>query len=414
MPFHHLALKGGGARGYIYIGAFQELFKLGLLEEITAISGSSVGAISALFASSGFTIEKLKEKILSIDFEKLIFDQYIISEPINWVEYFGLHQGKALYELFQSLVKTATGDENSSFKQWHEYSLLHPDHHLKNIYVEACNISLMGGYNQVFSYDSPLCDTPVALAIAASMAFPQYFSPKLINGDYYSDGGMQANCPVGVFEHPKGEPNPHTLGIWLDDHHNIELFTQGILPPKRQINNVFECLSAQVDAVINTQNFQLLESQYKKQMIYCDTLGIGTLDFNLTMIQKEALIASGEYGVIRFVAQHFPELAKKHFPVHLLQTLETLKFPVSIQGFLKKLSNNSELSLETTFASFNLDNQVDYIEKWRGMDFFKPYVLSNVNMKTPPIYTPKFEQSKPTYSTPENINQENTRRCVLL
>ena len=60
--------------------------------------------------------------------------------------------------------------------------------------------------------------------------------------------------------------------------------------------------------------------------------------------------------------------------------------------------------------SFNLD----YVEKWRGMDFFKPYVFSNSNMQTQPVYTPKFEQSKPTDSIPQNINQENSRRCVLL
>ncbi len=428
MPFHHLALKGGGARGYIYIGVFQELFKLGLLEDITAISGSSVGAISALFASAGFSIEKLKEKILNIDFEKLIFDQYTISEPINWMEYFGLHQGKALYELFKSLVKTATGDENTTFKQWHEYSLLNPDHHLKNIYVEACNISLMGGYNQIFSYDSPLCDTPVALAVSASMAFPQFFSPKLINDCYYSDGGMQANCPVGVFEKPKGTPNPHTLGIWLDDHHNIELFKKGILPPKRPINHFYQCISAQIDALLNVQNFELLESQYKKQMIYCDTIGIGTLDFNLTLDQKEALIASGEYGVIRFVTEHFPELAKQHYPAHLLETIEKLEHPISLQVLLKNLHDNPELSLNSSFASFNLENSVDYIEKWSNLTFIKPHWDPNHSQSLdqttllpslPKTYMPMSQKTIPSNTNqaekkaPQETEKAEYRTCVL-
>lgn len=330
--YKSLALEGGGAKGYVYVGVAEELERLGILPEIDEIAGSSVGAIADLYLASGYTTQQIKEKMFKLDFKNLLLDDRYIVTPINWVKKFGLFDADAMHQHFRDIVKEVTGNENITFEEWHKYKLKHPEKKLKDIIVEACNIGT--GYNETFSYKTEHKDVPVADAIRASMAFPQVFTPVKIKGTYYNDGGMQNNCPISVFGDTSGVIGQEAFGICLEDLTNIHYYLNGTKPNPKIINNVLECFESQIEAMLNVQSYYLMTGPYKDKIIYCDTLDAGTLDFALSEGQKEALAASGQYGVIRYMALNHPELAKQHYPAETLALLEKAQYPLSITEFV--------------------------------------------------------------------------------
>jgi NTE family protein len=67
---HYLSFEGGGGKGVTYLGALQALEELGVLpinphdfskNQIKGISGSSAGAITAMFLAMGYTSQQIKE-----------------------------------------------------------------------------------------------------------------------------------------------------------------------------------------------------------------------------------------------------------------------------------------------------------------------------------------------------------------
>lgn len=65
-----LALAGGGAKGAFHIGVWRALYDLGLDKKISAVSGTSIGAITAAFFLDG-NLHRTKEAWKSISFEQI-------------------------------------------------------------------------------------------------------------------------------------------------------------------------------------------------------------------------------------------------------------------------------------------------------------------------------------------------------
>ncbi|MBN9286848.1 MAG: hypothetical protein BGO43_05160 [Gammaproteobacteria bacterium 39-13] len=323
--YDYLALEGGGAKGYIDVGVAEELERLGVLKDFRAIAGTSVGAIAALVLSTGWPVEKMKQTFLSLDFGKMAQGDWkdTLKIPYTIKTGFGLHDGAAFLALFKSIVKEVTGNENTTFEEWHKIKEEHPELGLKDIFVEACNCNRR--VNETFSYLSQHKDVPIADAIRASMAFPGYFTRHVIKGKSYSDGGVQMNCPSAVFEEEPGVFNPKVLTVRLDSKDEIKYFEEGIEPPEKEINCTLDYAVANFEASTNAQNFAFHRSPYKEHTIFCDTLDVGTLDFELKPKKKDALIASGQYSTMRYFQENHPELAKQVYGKEDKATLKQIK-----------------------------------------------------------------------------------------
>jgi predicted acylesterase/phospholipase RssA len=64
----HLALEGGGGKGFAYLGAIQVLEDLGVMSHIDGISGTSAGAITALMLSTHMTAKDIQDELLQRDY----------------------------------------------------------------------------------------------------------------------------------------------------------------------------------------------------------------------------------------------------------------------------------------------------------------------------------------------------------
>lgn len=335
--FRFLALKGGGSRGFIHLGVAIALKRLGLLDDIDMVAGSSAGAIAALLIATGWSVERVMAELNSLDFQQLIYQEWSFMAPYRLHQSMGLHSGDGLTAWFKKIIKEVTGDENATFLDWHEKKMAIDidieklSQKMKHLYIEACNIQ--SGFNEEFSHTSAHKDVPIALALSASMAYTGFFTPKEIKGKLYSDGGLQSDCPIMLFEHIQGEPNPLMLAVWLDSLDRLKYIIHGDMPNETEVKNVSQLLYSHAVAMYNVQLRNLARSAYKDKLIYCDTLGVDNLDFDLCAEKRDKLIQSGIYGAVRFFMMNFPEYTSKHFDQTLLAHMHKLNYPISLAEF---------------------------------------------------------------------------------
>lgn len=337
--YKNLALEGGGTKGHIYMGAAVELERLGVLGSIESVAGASVGAIAALLFATGWPVKKIQDIYSKMDFEYMAMGNALdkLKVPHNLDTKFGAFKGKPFYAWFKELIKEATtidgveGDPNITFRQWHALKESKPMCKLKDLFIEACNLET--GYNETFSHLSEHADVSIADAIFASMKFPVFFTPFEIKDTLFFDGGTQRNCPSQVFEKKPGEYNPETLSIRLDHQNEINYYEKGIKPPRKRPKNLFQSLAAQFSAATNAQDYNFFSSPYKSHTIFASTLDVGTLDFDLTQEQKEALYKSGQYSVMCYFHQNHPELTTSKYDAKKLQQIKEAGFPTTITEF---------------------------------------------------------------------------------
>jgi hypothetical protein len=116
-------------------------------------------------------------------------------------------------------------------------------------------------------------------SIAASMCVPLLFSPCIINGQCYVDGGMSDNCPFRVF------PIENTLIFYLDGWKcdtNMSSFQQYIV-------HLAFCLWMTLDR----NNFKSISAPNQKRILKLNIEGISFLDFRIGLESKKALVMKG-------------------------------------------------------------------------------------------------------------------------
>jgi NTE family protein len=157
-----LALSGGGIKGFCHVGVLKALDEKGLRPDI--ISGVSSGAIVAALYADGYSPDSIVE----------IFDK------IHLLEYFRLdlnHGGfmgmNGFRELLDTVLRAKTFEELS-------------------IPLRIVATDLDHGKSVVFDSGN------LADAIVASCSVPILFSPYVINGVNYVDGGILKNLPAST------------------------------------------------------------------------------------------------------------------------------------------------------------------------------------------------------------------------
>ena len=159
-----IVLSGGGVRGMAHIGVLKALKEHGI--EPNWVSGTSVGAlVGALYARGASESE-----MLSFFKETPLFryDFLSIRKPglLDTERYYGVFEAHWPDNRFEALSKplfvTATNLQRGRERTFHEGELIRP--------------------------------------LLASAALPPIFSPVLIEGELYSDGGIMNNFPIEPLE----------------------------------------------------------------------------------------------------------------------------------------------------------------------------------------------------------------------
>ncbi|GAA4272878.1 patatin-like phospholipase family protein [Aquimarina gracilis] len=159
-----LVLSGGGFKGVAHIGAIQAFEEANIVPKY--VSGTSAGAIVGSLYAGGYTPEEIK----------------------------GFFKKTSLFKFNRFTRKKAGFLDSEKFQD--DLEVFFPDNSFetlqKKLFVTATN--LVEGTVKVFSKG------PLIKPLLASAAFPGVFTPVLINGELFADGGILDNFPVTPLE----------------------------------------------------------------------------------------------------------------------------------------------------------------------------------------------------------------------
>ena len=157
-----LALSGGGAKVFAHIGVFKLLEECGLMPDV--IVGTSVGALMGALFADGYTADEIKELFSGREFSE--FAQLQLPKS-------GLFDSKRFRHFLRRHLRAKTFEE------------------LKTPLIVMAT-DLDNGESHEFR------SGPIVEAVTASCSIPIIFSPVVINGVHYVDGGLFHNFPVSI------------------------------------------------------------------------------------------------------------------------------------------------------------------------------------------------------------------------
>lgn len=157
-----LALSGGGAKGFAHLGVFKLLEESGLKPEI--ISGTSAGSLMGVLFADGYSAEEIKNMFIGREFSE--FTQLQIPKS-----------GLFNYDRFQDFLRR----------------------HLRTKRIEDLPIpTVIVATDLDHGCSHEFRSGPIVEAVTASCCMPIVFSPVLIDGVHYVDGGLFRNFPVST------------------------------------------------------------------------------------------------------------------------------------------------------------------------------------------------------------------------
>lgn len=157
-----LALSGGGAKGFAHVGVFKLLEECDIMPDL--ITGTSVGALMGALFADGYTANEIKELFSGREFSE--FAQLQIPKS-------GLFDSKRFRYFLKRHLRAKTFEE-------------------LRIPLVVVATDLDNGVSHQFR------SGPLVEAVAASCSIPIIFSPVVINGVHYVDGGLFHNFPVSI------------------------------------------------------------------------------------------------------------------------------------------------------------------------------------------------------------------------
>ena len=157
-----LALSGGGAKGLAYVGVFKFLEERGIRPDV--IVGTSAGAIAAVLWADGHTSDEIREMFAGREFSEFARVQ---------VPTTGLFDSRGVSEFLKRNLRAKTFEE-------------------LRIPTIVMATDLDNGCGHRFS------SGPIVEAVRASCSIPIIFSPVVIDGVHYVDGGLFHNFPVSI------------------------------------------------------------------------------------------------------------------------------------------------------------------------------------------------------------------------
>jgi len=202
----HLTMMGGGGQGKRYMAALNEMLSQGVVP--TSVSGTSAGSIGAAMIAAGGDPKKVSEFMLDPNLQRNMNDANAYNTLDQKLrELTGIKDRPVTFaDLKMPLQIVAT-----------KYSDTQPD-------PGKGDLTQVDNRRFVFSQENTP-NTPVALAVRASMAIPSYYEPvRMVDPTtgrevHLYDGGILDNLPTDTA--PKGQP---VVGLSLWD--------QGTLTPE--------------------------------------------------------------------------------------------------------------------------------------------------------------------------------------
>ena len=281
--YKNLALSGGGVWGISYGGAFEELERLGILQQIRCVAGTSSGSIAGLLLALGYNSTEIIQKIRGVNYVR-----FLDHGNVNLiVKHYGYYNGDYATEVFHNWIQEKLGSPDATFNDLIEANGL-------DLRVYATNLNTRQVFE--FSYQKTK-DVSLADAVRASISVPLFFTATEIDGQIFVDGGTVFDFPLVGYN--KNEID-YTLGLAFaqssvvatEDQEDGDFSYRQPLQYIKRLATVLQRVQSPIFA---------LHEELQQNTILIDTAGVSSLNFKLTQEEKERLIANG----CQAVREHF-------------------------------------------------------------------------------------------------------------
>ncbi len=175
-----LALGGGGARGSFQIGVIKALMDAGIMQDISVVSGTSIGAIHALMVMAGISYERMYDLWTTID-KSVIFG----TQSRLKLDKLGIFSLQELYDTFASAV-TLDEIRQSNIQGFATAAKIN-----KKTLIDQVLINRME--KVVFNLNDEVDPHQAALA---SASIPIVFGPDDFKEETFVDGGTLDPVPI--------------------------------------------------------------------------------------------------------------------------------------------------------------------------------------------------------------------------
>ncbi|MBO4654107.1 MAG: patatin-like phospholipase family protein [Bacteroidales bacterium] len=317
--FKNLVFEGGGVKGIAYVGALEVLDKEGILQDVERVAGTSAGAMVAVLVGLRYSAEEVQEVLWNLDFKGFIDSSWgILRNSHRLFKEYGWCKGDYFRSVMAELIERKTGNGEITFGD------LARTQQFRDIYLVGADLTT--GLSQLFcAQQTP--EVKVADAARISMSIPLIFAAIRGGKDkkhLYVDGGLLDNYAIKTFDqldfiadknhfrrteyyneiNSKAKLqkstmqreyvyNKETLGFRLDSEEDISMFLTHETAPCKEIDNFFSYTKALVTTLIDFQNNVHLHSDDWQRTVYIDTLGVRTVDFDISDERKQDLLKSG-------------------------------------------------------------------------------------------------------------------------
>lgn len=275
IPPQIIVLSGGGIRCLSHIGALLELDRRKYLGHVKEYVGVSAGAFISFALCIGYTIRELHALILGFNFFNL---QNIDPDNIiNFLSVYGIDDGKQLEKLIHTLLKYKGLNSGITFMQLYT---LRPQITFR-CYASDLNTCTLKEFSHILTPN-----TSVVFALRCSTCVPGYFTPLKDpdTGHYLLDGGLVSNYPFKYVDQAK-----NILGISISREHTV----------KTKIDTIYEYFMQ----VYTTYSMSKRNNELEKNMsstIMIPSSELQALNFNISTVEKEKLVAKGVLAVQEF------------------------------------------------------------------------------------------------------------------
>lgn len=257
-----LVLSSGGARGYVHIGAIEELEEQGY--EITAVAGTSMGALIGGMYAAG-KLEEVKEWMVSLSVRE-IFSLVDMSLSLNH-----LVKGEKVMEALKQIV---------------------PDVNIEDLPVPFCAVATdIKNHEEVVFDKGSLYE-----AIRASISIPSFFKPVISDGRVLIDGGVMNPLPLNRVRRTEGDilaainvsaPSSHEIDEKRKQAYLINRENKGNFILKRMIprmpaveSNYFSLLSKTFSCMIEQNTVLSLQLTPPDLLVNIPMNRFGGFDYN--------------------------------------------------------------------------------------------------------------------------------------
>jgi predicted acylesterase/phospholipase RssA len=288
-----IVLSGGGIRGVVYASALSVLEKRGYLKFVSEYCGVSAGAIVAFLICIGYSLKRIAEIVLEMDFSSI---RNIEEDAfLTCMDTFGIDDGKNIEKTIKRFLTSLGYAETLTFAQLYALRPSAP-----RLRIFATNLNYCS--SKEFSLEKTP-HTELISALRASFSIPFYFHPvrDRETGHFFVDGALFQNIP---FFHLSPNERKGALGITFTvDHTKVN-----------KISSIQEYI-AQIYASTYIPLTEDILQNYREQLILIPCGSYPMWDFEAPREARKEMMEKAEKAVIEFLAMRKGDAPPRRYSV---------------------------------------------------------------------------------------------------